>query len=386
MKIYHLDALSDTTTLPASALTIGNFDGVHLGHQAMLAKLCSIATPLQLTTAVMIFEPQPREYFATLKGSPQEAPARLSCLQEKQICLQHHGVDILIVARFDDAFRSLTATEFADMLVKRLNVRALVLGDDFRFGHDRTGDSTFLRQYGLAVTNLHTVTDQIAPTMTTPEAKTEDKTTTTSAPNQSLPQEHDVRISSTRIRECLSIGDLTTANHLLGYDYSITGQVIAGDKIGRTLAFPTANIDLNRIKPALHGIYGVDVVMVDNAGNVIENGFEQASMSAPSNQSEPPNHADNDNKGIKGLRAHSLFGAANIGIRPAIDKPHEWRLEVHFPNFTGDLYNTHLNVRFLHFLHAERHYADLQALQVGIKEDVKCLLQWREQQLKSQST
>ena len=346
MKIYHLDALTDSNTLPASALTIGNFDGVHRGHQAMLAKLRSIAAPLQLATAVMIFEPQPREYFATLKGVPNQAPARLSTLQEKQRLLAQNGIDILIVARFDDAFRSLSANEFADLLVQRLAVKALVLGDDFRFGHDRTGDSTFLRNYGLPVTNLHTVTDAADMSATVDNEQIDD------------------RISSTRIRQCLQDGNLATANHLLGYDYSITGEVISGDKIGRTLAFPTANIALNRLKPAPHGIYGVDVVVVDDKGGVIENGFNQNSQQ----------------NGITGLRPHSLFGAANIGVRPAIDKPHDWRLEVHFPNFDGNLYNKNLNVRFLHFLHAERNYVDLQALQSGIKNDVNELLKWRQQQ------
>ncbi|WP_230661211.1 riboflavin biosynthesis protein RibF [Psychrobacter sp. I-STPA10] len=357
MKTYHLDALIDAHTLPASALTIGNFDGVHRGHQAMLAKLRSIAKPLQLATAVMIFEPQPREYFATLNGMPDNAPARLSTLQEKQRLLAQNGVDMVIVARFDDAFRSLSASEFADMLLQRLGVQALVLGDDFRFGHDRTGDSTFLRNYGLPVTNLHTVTDAPA-------------SNTNNANNKMANETIDNRISSTRIRQCLQQGDLATANHLLGYDYGITGQVISGDKIGRTLAFPTANVALNRIKPALHGIYGVDVVVVDDDGNVIENGFYH--NSEQSEQSEK--------NGIAGLRAHSLFGAANIGVRPAINKPHDWRLEVHFPNFGGDLYNKNLNVRFLHFLHAERNYTDLQALQAGIKNDVSELLKWRQQQ------
>lgn len=361
MKIYHLDALTDSNALPASALTIGNFDGVHRGHQAMLAKLRSIAAPLQLATAVMIFEPQPREYFATLKGMPNNAPARLSTLEEKQRLLAKNGVDIVIVARFDNAFRSLSANEFADLLVQRLAVKTLVLGDDFRFGHDRTGDSTFLRNYGLPVTNLHTITDT-ANTNADADNHNLDRQNITTLDQQ----QNDERISSTRIRQCLQDGDLATANHLLGYDYSITGEVISGDKIGRTLAFPTANIALNRLKPAPHGIYGVDVVVVDDQGNTIDNGF--ATIKSEQN-------------GIIGLRAHSLFGAANIGVRPAIDKPHDWRLEVHFPNFEGDLYNKKLNVRFLHFLHAERNYADLQALQAGIKNDVHELLQWRQQQI-----
>ncbi|WP_227431072.1 riboflavin biosynthesis protein RibF [Psychrobacter sp. I-STPA6b] len=354
MKIYHLDALDTNISLPASALTIGNFDGVHLGHQAMLAKLKAIAQPQQLATMVMIFEPQPREYFAKLNGNPNNAPARLTTLMEKQMRLAESGVDFLVIARFDDAFRSLSATQFADILVQRLNVKALVLGDDFRFGHDRTGDSEFLRQYGLAVTNLHTVTDQSSHASHT---------------NNSELNTEQARISSTRIRQCLHQGDLATANRLLGYDYNMTGEVISGDQIGRTLHYPTANISLNRINPALHGIYGVDVVMLDENNQVIKSGFDQAALSP-------------ELTGISGLREHSLFGAANIGVRPAINQSHEWRLEVHFPNFSGDLYHKRLNVRFLHFLHAEKNYPNLTALQAGIQSDVQALLAWRQQQLK----
>jgi len=215
------DWLKNPTLLPDSVLTIGNFDGVHLGHQAMLDKAKSLAKSQQLASMVMIFEPQPREFF-----SPQTAPARLTNLAEKTQLIAEHRIDSLIVANFDNDFRNLSAHDFAKMLVK-LNVKHLVLGDDFRFGHDRTGDSEFLRAFGLPVQILHTVTDHA---------------------------HQDERVSSTRIRDCLQQGDLATAKHLLGRDYAITGMVEHGDKIGRTLDFPTANIALNRIKPALHGI------------------------------------------------------------------------------------------------------------------------------------
>ena len=214
-------------------------------------------------------------------------------------------------------------------------VKHLVLGDDFRFGHDRTGDGTFLQQYGLPVDTLHTVTDSA---------------------------HQNERVSSTRIRDCLIAGDLATAARLLGRDYSITGEVLHGDKIGRTLDFPTANIALDRIKPPLHGIYGVDVVAVDGTNLADLSTYPQ--------------------RGVSGLRANSLFGAANVGTRPAVDKGDEWRLEVFFPDFHADLYGKKLEVRFLHFLHGERNYPDLDALKVGIHQDVKDLLVWREQQLK----
>ncbi|PNK60130.1 riboflavin biosynthesis protein RibF [Psychrobacter sp. FDAARGOS_221] len=339
-----------------SALTIGNFDGVHLGHQAMLTQLHDTAKAQQLATMVMIFEPQPREYFAQLKADPQSAPARLSSQDEKLALLAELGIDTVVVAKFDDRFRSLSATEFADLLTSKLNVKSLVLGDDFKFGHDRTGDSEFLRRYGLPVTNLQTVTDTDAAAAHANQLDGSD-----SSDLQIL----DDRISSTRIRELLEVGDLTTANHLLNRDYSITGSVIGGDKIGRTLDFPTANIELNRVRPALHGVFGVDVVVLDESGAVIADAFEQL--------------AEDNQTGIAGLRPSSLFGTANIGIRPTLDKPQEWRLEVFFPEFSGSLYGKTLNIRFLHHLHAERKYDGLEALKAGIKQDVEDLINWRQQ-------
>ena len=324
--------------LAPCVLTIGNFDGVHLGHQAMLTQVRDIAHAQNLGSAVMIFEPQPREFFA-----PETAPARLTNLAEKQALLAEFGVETLIVAGFDTEFRSLSAQAFADILAMRLNVKALVLGDDFRFGHDRTGDSQFLRNYGLDVTNLHTVTD------------TSDKA---------------ARISSTRIRDLLLAGDIEAASALLGRDYTMTGLVVDGDKIGRTLDFPTANIDLDRIKPTLHGIFAVDVVSLDDQGQVIPNGLLV--------------NATTGKTGIVGLRADSLFGTANIGTRPSVDKGHNWRLEVHFPALHADLYGLTLQVRFLHYLHGERHYDGLEALKAGIHQDVADLIEWRSIQKKSE--
>lgn len=331
-----------------NVLTIGNFDGVHLGHQAMLKQLKQSASEQQLNTMVMIFEPQPREYFAQLKSDLSSAPARLTSQDEKLTLLAEFGIDTVVVAKFDEAFRSLSASEFADMLVHHLNVKSLVLGDDFKFGHDRTGDSEFLRNYGLPVTNLHTITDtQVVDTQ-----------------ESSLLE--DKRISSTRVRELLAKGDLKTVSRLLDRDYAITGKVVGGDKIGRTLDFPTANIELNRVRPALHGVYGVDVVVLDESGEVVADAFADL--------------AKDTKTGIAGLRPHSLFGTANIGIRPSVDKPHEWRLEVFFPEFSGNLYEKTLQVRFLNHLHGERKYDGLEALKAGIQQDVKDLIEWRHNQ------
>ena len=323
MKIFLLnEILTQHPLLSASVMTIGNFDGVHLGHQAMLAQVKAVATAQQLASAAMIFEPQPREFF-----NPQTAPPRLTSFAEKAQFIAATGIDYLIVANFDHAFRSLSAQAFAEMLIK-LNIQHMVLGDDFRFGHYRTGDSEFLQNFGLPVQILHTITDH---------------------------DHHDERISSTRIRECLLQGDLATAKHLLGRDYTIMGEVMHGDKIGRTLDFPTANIALNRIKPALHGIFGVSVVATD--------GSDLSSL------------GQLGQTGVQGLTTGSLFGACNVGTRPAVDGK-EWRLEINFPQFAGDLYGQELTVTFLHFLHGERHYKGLEALKTGITQDVVDLLAW----------
>lgn len=327
MNIYSLSELiNHRQQLPECVLTIGNFDGVHLGHQAMLHKLCQTANAQKRTTAVMIFEPQPREFF-----SPDTAPPRLTNCDEKLALLQAFGIQNVIIAEFNEAFRNLSADEFA-IILQTIGVRGLVLGDDFRFGHDRVGDSSFLRTAGFSVFTLDTVENHA----------------------------HE-RISSTKVREFLLKGDLNSANQILGRDYSITGDVLHGDKIGRTLDFPTANVALNRLKPAVQGIFAVDAVL--------------------NNQQSFANFSKNQQLGLAGFRHNSLFGTASIGVRPSVAKPHDWRLEVFFPKFDGDLYGQVLNVRFLHYLHPERHYQDLTALKMGIDNDVKALLAWREQQL-----
>lgn len=322
MKIYHLtQILENKQFLNPNILSIGNFDGVHLGHQAMLAKLKNLSKINGLESSVMIFEPQPREFF-----TPTNAPPRLTNLDEKITLLQKFGVQNVIIANFDEQFRSLSANDFAKLL-HNLSVKQLVLGDDFRFGHDRAGDSQFLQSVGFIVHNLDTVADN----------------------------QHE-RISSTKIREYLLNGDLLSAKQILGRDYTITGKVVHGDKIGRTLDFPTANITLNRIRPPLHGVFAVDVLMQDD------------------------NFAE-EWDGLAGFSPNSLFGCANIGTRPSVNGE-DWRLEVYLPNFQGDLYDKNLTVKFLHFLHGEKKYNDINALKNGIQQDVSQLLNWRTKQLR----
>lgn len=325
MQLLRLNALAPDFQLEKTAVTIGNFDGVHLGHQAMIAQLKQLAAAQQLKTLVMIFEPQPLEFF---KG--YEAPPRISSLREKVEYLTELGVDYIAVAKFDNYFRSLSAEAFADILKYKLNAHSLVLGDDFHFGKNRQGNSEFLQQYGFQVTNLNTILAD------------------------------GERVSSTRIRQTLQAGNLALTAKLLGRPYSITGRVQYGDQIGRTIDFPTINVRLNRHKPCLNGIYGVEVLC------------ETESLQAKV-QAENPNQP-----GIAGYDPTALFGAGHVGTRPAIKQDHpEWRLEVHFPEVSANLYGLLMRVTFLNYLHGEKDYPSLEALKAGIDDDVEKLLEFR---------
>ncbi|MDE2420970.1 MAG: riboflavin biosynthesis protein RibF [Gammaproteobacteria bacterium] len=328
MKLLRLHSLSQDYVLPPLAVTIGNFDGVHLGHQAMIQTLKDTAKTYDLKTLVMIFEPQPQEFF---RG--EEAPARITSWREKVEILRSLGVDYVLLARFDNAFRSLNAQAFADLLKNRLNARELVIGDDFRFGCDRAGDVSFLKHYGFPVAILPTILVD------------------------------GERVSSTRIRQCLAQGDFVQAARLLGRPYQITGRIQYGDQIGRTIDFPTANVALNRLTPCLHGIYAVQMALFDGRSL-----FDLTSR-----------------QGIPAYADGSLFGAGHVGVRPAIKDQSKktWRLEVFLPHpahpakLSANLYGLRVVVTFLHFLHGERDYPSLEALQDGIQDDVKRLIAYR---------
>ena len=326
MKLLRLNALAPNFKLPETAVTIGNFDGVHLGHQAMVSQLKDIAKQQNLKTVVMIFEPQPLEYFKAY-----EAPPRITSLREKVEYLTELGVDYIAVAKFDDAFRNLSAEQFAEILKDKLNTKSLVLGEDHHFGKNRQGNSQFLRDYGFHVTDLQNI------------------------------EVDGERVSSTLVRQTLAEGDLARAAKLLGRPYSITGRVQYGDQIGRTIDFPTINVRLNRHRPCLNGIYGVDVIC------------ETRSLKEKVLADEPTQ------AGIAGYSESALFGAGHVGTRPAIKQDHpEWRLEVHFPNVSANLYGLLMRVTFLNYLHGEKNYPSLEALKSGIDDDVEKLLEFRQ--------
>ena len=213
--------------------TIGNFDGVHLGHQAVLGQLAEKAAELGLPAVVVSFEPQPQEFFARVP-----VPARLTRFREKMQALRRYSVSRVVCLRFNRALADMPAQDFIQkLLVEGLAAHYLVVGDDFRFGHQRQGDFATLQaagaKHGFQVANMHTFSVD------------------------------NIRVSSTRIREALSAGDFTTAEKLLGRPYRMSGRVAHGDKRGRQLGFPTANIHLHRQAAPLQGIFAVEVFGLD---------------------------------------------------------------------------------------------------------------------------
>ena len=211
------------------AATIGNFDGVHLGHQAVLGQLAERASALQVSSLVLLFEPQPLEYFR-----PDRAPARLTRLREKILALRSQPVERVLCARFDERLAALEAEDFIDkVLIQGLNVRYVVVGDDFRFGKERRGDFDLLarvgRERGFEVAAM---------------------------PTLGIDGE---RVSSTRIRAALAAGDLSTAERLLGRPYRMSGRVVRGKNIGRQIGVPTANLRVHRGATPVKGIFAVEM-------------------------------------------------------------------------------------------------------------------------------
>jgi len=281
-------------------LTIGNFDGVHLGHRAMLQRLVEKTRELGLPCSVLTFEPHPREFF-----SPLAAPARLSRLREKLELLAEAGIQRTHVLRFGAQLAALAADRFVDeVLVRGLGVRWLLVGRDFRFGAKRAGDFAALQTAaaggGFEVEAMGDVV------------------------------EAGQRISSSGVRTALAEGDLAGAARLLGRRYSMSGRVAHGEKLGRTLGFPTANIVLRR-QPPLAGVFAVEAELEET-------------------------HA-------------VLRGVASVGRRPTVKENAAPLLEVHLFGWNGDLYGRHLRVTFLRKLRDEQKYDGLEALRAAIGRD-----------------
>ena len=278
------------------ALAIGNFDGVHLGHQALLQRLRDEATARGLKPAVMTFEPHPREFF-----TPQKAPARLTSLREKLELFAEAGVEYVYVCPFNSRFAAVTADDFMRRIVRdAMKAQVILVGEDFRFGAGRGGSVTDFAKAGFTLVNLPDV------------------------------QRDGRRISSTAVREALAQADLERAARLLGRTYSISGKVVHGDKIGRQLGYPTANIHMLHDRPPLFGVYAVK---------------------------------------LEGLADAHLPGVASLGVRPTVKANDRPKLEVHLFDFDQDIYGRHVRVHFLHKIRDEMKFADLATLKQWIQAD-----------------
>ncbi len=301
---------------PACALTIGNFDGVHRGHQAMLALLNSEARHRGVPSCVMTFEPHPRDYFAAVTRKPDLAPARIATLRDKLTELERCGADQCVVLPFDARLSSLAPEAFiADVLLRGVGARYVLVGDDFRFGARRAGDYATLDAAGQAlgfdVARMNSY------------------------------EVHGLRVSSSAVRDALNEGRMDDAARLLGRPYSISGHVVHGRHLGRELGCRTLNLRFSHWKPAASGIFAVRV---------------------------------------HGLAGQALDGVANLGIRPSLDASDinggRVLLETHCLDWPVDLgleggYGKILGVELLHKLHDELKYDGMDALRAGIARDCK---------------
>jgi riboflavin kinase/FMN adenylyltransferase len=272
-------------------VTIGNFDGVHLGHQALLTEVKKRAHDLKLESAVITFEPNPKDYFS--QNKPQ---TRISSLREKIELFNEIKIDRVHIIKFNQEFSKVTANEFISVLIKQLKVKEIVVGEDFCFGRGREGG---IKQLSASSMKLN-IKNKILM-----DGK---------------------RISSTLIRNLLANDKLEQANKYIGRPYSISGKVVHGEKRGRKIGFPTANIHMRHNRPPLKGVFAVK--------------FQ--------------NH----------------FGVANLGIRPSIKGEKKLQLEVHLLNFSSDLYGQHVSVIFLKKLRDEKKFKSLDELKEQIKLDV----------------
>ncbi len=282
-------------------LTIGNFDGLHLGHRAVIKKLADCGKALNLPVVIMIFEPQPLEYFLA-----SNAPSRLMRLREKVIQFNQLPVDNLLIVKFNRYFANCDAEQFInDILLEKLNVKHLVIGDDFHFGKARQGNFALLKRKG----------EQFGFTVEDTGSYYVD----------------GLRVSSTLIRDALGVGDLAQAERLLGHSYSICGRVAHGDKRGRTLGYPTANIRMFRKNTPINGVFAVTMT------------------------------------GIDGLE---LTGIANVGTRPTFDGGTKVVLETHLFDFNKEIYGHYVEVHFKQKIRNEIRFDSLEQLQAQIEADV----------------
>lgn len=294
--LNHLEPLAE-----GCVLTIGNFDGVHTGHRKVIEKLAVQGQALGLPVVAMMFEQQPLEFFLG-----ENAPSRLTRLREKIIQLNNLSIDKLVVIKFNQAMANYNAEHFiADLLVGKLNVKHLVIGDDFHFGKARRGNFAMLKEksleFGFKVESTHSF----------------------------FVKQH--RVSSTLIRDALGRGDLSEAKQMLGRDYSVCGRVAHGNKRGRTIGFPTANIQMFRRNTPITGVYAVTMTGIDGK---------------------------------------ELQGVANVGTRPTVDGGTKVILETHLFDFDKEIYGHYVEVFFKQKIRDEVRFKSLNELKAQIGKDI----------------
>ena len=294
--LTHLEPLKE-----GCVLSIGNFDGIHTGHQKVIEKLAEQGKSMHLPVILMLFEPQPLEFFLS-----DNAPSRLTRLREKVIQFDPLPIDSLLIVKFNQTIANYKAEDFiSDFLVSKLNVKHLVIGDDFRFGKARCGNFAMLKkkglQYGFKVEATRSYLTE------------------------------GQRVSSTLIRDALGSGDLATAKQMLGRDYSVCGRVAHGNKQGRTIGFPTANIEMFRKKTPISGVYAITLTGIDD---------------------------------------RVISGVANVGTRPTVNAEKKVILETHLFNFNREIYGHYVEVHFKQKIRDEVRFDSIEELKAQIEKDI----------------
>ena len=291
-----------------SAVTIGNFDGVHLGHQAILERVRAYGHAHDLAPTVITFSPHPRAFFAARSGQPEKAPAQISTLRDKVQELARHGMQQILLAHFNERLSSMEPEDFIrHLLVEGLNTRWLLVGEDFRYGHKRSGDIELLRRMGKQLGfQIETIPD--------------------------IPDAEGRRISSSELRLALSNGDLDRARTLLGYAYRISGHVGHGQKLGRSIGYPTLNHRVPERCALRNGVYVVRV---------------------------------------HGLGAEPLPGVASLGVRPTVTQGGRRVLETHVLDARVDVYGKLASIEFVRFLRDEEKFPDLPTMIAAIDDDAR---------------
>ena len=310
MKIFH--STLDFKPYKKSIITIGTFDGVHIGHQKIIKKMVQNGQDLDLKTVILTFFPHPR---MVLNGNSDIK--LLNTINEKSLLLEKNGIQNLIVQKFDDAFSNLSPEDFVKkILIDQLNIQKIIIGHDHRFGKNRAAGIDDLIELGY---KYNFEVEQI-----------------------SVQEIDDIAVSSTKIRNAIIDGNISLANNYLGYNYQLTGNVINGKKLGRTIGFPTANIYVSE-----------NYKLIPKNGVYVVKSFIQ-------------------NK--------TVFGLMNIGIKPTFEE-NKLTIEVYFIDFEGDLYNQNLTIEILEYIRKEQKFDSIESLKTQIETDKRKALEFIEKNI-----